>query len=663
MQFRTLQAFLANSSTLKIVNAPMQSAGLQASLADLVIVDYEGGRDLENRFDGHGIATFEGGPTYAGDFRGGLMDGNGVYKWTDGTTFTGEFRRNTITGRGKYTWPDGSTYVGEVLNGLRHGCGTMHGPIDGTPRYNGDWYNGERHGLGTLCYDAAGDSRYEGDWANNDRNGHGIMYYASGNIYEGDWVRNVKHGFGKMLWRDRSERYEGEWENDRQNGTGEHTWMQRSQESSWPGTQRQMCNRYHGQWKAGQRHGIGTFHYANGACYSGHWIQGVKDGHGVFVRDDGALYGGNFSCDRMTQDMPRCVLDSGGTHSVEPRVHLHLGDLINCDPFLGKWEETQLQKKILRFNSELKGIYLRYVPHRNGDEEMDEVFAMTTDTFLQFCEDIKISPSRLSRAYVRSVLQNMFRQHSCVIASARLHHQKQNPEELLPDQPVPISYCGKDSLHASKLAPKCRMLDRPILYREFVEAIVRISFATIFRQSVNTSIPEAFDLFMVSTMCPLYQHVAEKHVDGKVPKHQPEIITPLSGMLDALASPLDTISIRPAMTLALALLCGQAKPPGRVSKALCDSVIRDTLGALDRISQPTMTLKNMSFVSALFLSNFELTISELNDFLTELGLRVKGDAIMTQLPAAIQFATSQENTRSSHSSRCVSAISSLCYYC
>ena len=45
-------------TTLKIVNAPMQSAGLQASLADLVIVDYEGGRDLENRFDGHGIATF-----------------------------------------------------------------------------------------------------------------------------------------------------------------------------------------------------------------------------------------------------------------------------------------------------------------------------------------------------------------------------------------------------------------------------------------------------------------------------------------------------------------------------------------------------------------------------------------------------------------------------
>ena len=106
--------------------------------------------------------------------------------------------------------------------------------------------------MGTLFYDVIGECRYEGEWVSNQRHGFGVMYYASGNIYEGDWVQGVKRGVGKMIWRDSSECYEGEWSDDKQNGMGEHTWMQRSQESAWPGTQRQMCNRYHGQWKDGR---------------------------------------------------------------------------------------------------------------------------------------------------------------------------------------------------------------------------------------------------------------------------------------------------------------------------------------------------------------------------------------------------------------------------
>ena len=118
------------------------------------------------------------------------------------------------------------------------------------------------------------------------------------------WNQDVKCGAGLMLWRHRLEYYEGEWCDDKQNGNGEHIWIDLAEGHTAQSAQ-QGCNRYLGQWKDGQRHGIGTFSYANGARYLGDWVQGQKEGMGVVMRDDGALCSGTFHSDRISQSFTK----------------------------------------------------------------------------------------------------------------------------------------------------------------------------------------------------------------------------------------------------------------------------------------------------------------------------------------------------------------------
>ncbi len=129
------------------------------------------------------------------------------------------------------------------------------------------------HGTGILYYNVDSSCYYKGEWSCNKRSGHGTMQYESGNYYEGGWNQDVKCGAGLMLWRHRLEYYEGEWCDDKQNGNGEHIWIDLAEGHTAQSAQ-QGCNRYLGQWKDGQRHGIGTFSYANGARYLGDWVQG-----------------------------------------------------------------------------------------------------------------------------------------------------------------------------------------------------------------------------------------------------------------------------------------------------------------------------------------------------------------------------------------------------
>ena len=60
-----------------------------------------------------------------------------------------------------------------------------------------------------------------------------------------------------------------------------------------------MREKYLGEWNEGERHGQGTFFYANGSRYEGQWAMGAKDGHGVFTFEDGSVYEGPFEKDRM----------------------------------------------------------------------------------------------------------------------------------------------------------------------------------------------------------------------------------------------------------------------------------------------------------------------------------------------------------------------------
>lgn len=44
-----------------------------------------------------------------------------------------------------------------------------------------------------------------------------------------------------------------------------------------------MRNRYEGSWMNGERHGYGTFYYADGSKYEGEWKKNKKEGFGIFT--------------------------------------------------------------------------------------------------------------------------------------------------------------------------------------------------------------------------------------------------------------------------------------------------------------------------------------------------------------------------------------------
>lgn len=59
-----------------------------------------------------------------------------------------------------YSWAN-AVYEGELLNGLRHGYGTLRF-TDSHVVYEGEWQYGKRHGRGVLYYDALRSSYFEG---------------------------------------------------------------------------------------------------------------------------------------------------------------------------------------------------------------------------------------------------------------------------------------------------------------------------------------------------------------------------------------------------------------------------------------------------------------------------------------------------------------------
>ncbi|XP_053813088.1 radial spoke head 10 homolog B-like isoform X2 [Vidua chalybeata] len=241
-------------------------------LAQVIIKSYEG-EQVDELYEGEGFICFEGGNTYKGLFSEGCMNGEGTYTWADGVKYEGTFVKNVPMHNGRYTWNDGSVYEGSIQGGLRHGYGVFRSgthPIS----YIGYWCNGKRHGKGNIYYDQEQTSWYSGDWVNNVREGWGFRRYRSGNTYFGQWKKNLQHGRGKMTWLTDNQEYEGQWECGVQHGSGMHTcFLKRMEMSQYP-----LQNKYVGDFVKGERHGRGTFLYADGAMYSGEWVHNKKHG-------------------------------------------------------------------------------------------------------------------------------------------------------------------------------------------------------------------------------------------------------------------------------------------------------------------------------------------------------------------------------------------------
>jgi hypothetical protein len=402
------------------------------------------------------------------------MYGEGKYTFADGTIYEGQFVHNSIQGTGKYTWVDQSTYGGEVNGGLRHGAGIFV-CVSCPSRYEGQWVHGKREGEGTLYYDEKKKTSYSGQWEQGNRHGQGNMIYKSGNKYSGSWENNKKHGKGTMSWMQARERYEGQWENDKQGGHGEHLWMDSAPTNKHHhGTQKLMCNRYSGQFLDGLRHGLGTFLYANGSTYSGGWIDNQKQGTGVFTFDDGSIYEGPFEKDRMVGPKPKRQEDPKRPRNPK-EVDLHIDDLIPPTVTNPKHREravNQVNNTLLQSFSECKAIYNYYAKRSKNNSK--DTFTISMSLFWKFCKDAKFPTKSMPLASVDRILQVMRRQQLTEVELAKEKRRlAESGETFTRSEAEPIR--RKMSNMVVSIQPDLHDPDKPILFREFLEAIVRIA--------------------------------------------------------------------------------------------------------------------------------------------------------------------------------------------
>jgi len=321
------------------------------------------------------------------------LEGAVSYSWTSGIKYEGTMAMSEIEGFGKLSWPDGSRYEGSLQKGMRHGQG-VYIAKDGITRYSGQWCMGKRHGFGELVYFDDSSASYEGYWQDGKKHGYGKQAWPSGNIYEGEWEAGKMSGQGTMTWKQSSATYEqsGTWHENLPHGEGTHTWhapdpkpAQTAKE--WPS--QQMNNRYSGQWNRGQRHGFGTFYYANGSYYRGEWKDHQKHGRGRQTFEDGRVYEGDFALDRMTGTVPKDMLlpplTNFGNEDNPMRRCIDISDL---KPFSLPADQSgfpyssgvgyknadkifrELYNMLLRHLGELKELYFRYrvVNPRQGSD-------------------------------------------------------------------------------------------------------------------------------------------------------------------------------------------------------------------------------------------------------------------------------------------------------
>ncbi|MBI1221710.1 MAG: protein kinase [Bacteroidetes bacterium] len=132
--------------------------------------DFKG--DVSNgKPNGYGIAYFDDGERYEGNWVNGVRTGMGKYIFSDGTTYNGEWKNDQFNGKGKMVWTNGDEYEGSYLDGVRHGMGTYvtgGGDIRNCPdckKYQGYWKNNDKDGFG-KCFDKKGALLYAGDYSN-----------------------------------------------------------------------------------------------------------------------------------------------------------------------------------------------------------------------------------------------------------------------------------------------------------------------------------------------------------------------------------------------------------------------------------------------------------------------------------------------------------------
>jgi hypothetical protein len=101
---------------------------------------YVGEINQENKAEGYGIAIWESGHRYEGQWKDGLKHGTGIYFFKNGEKYEGEYIKNQRSGKGKYYFVNGDYYDGNWFADQRNGTGKII-LSKGGEKQNGIWEN------------------------------------------------------------------------------------------------------------------------------------------------------------------------------------------------------------------------------------------------------------------------------------------------------------------------------------------------------------------------------------------------------------------------------------------------------------------------------------------------------------------------------------------
>ena len=103
---------------------------------------------------------------------------------------------------------DNAVYDGEVVNGKRHGQGSIE--YTSGHKYKGGWFLDTHKGKGTYTW--TNGQKYVGEWLNNEHSGKGTYTQPNGRKYVGEFLNGEYSGKGRLTLSD-GRKYAGEFLN------------------------------------------------------------------------------------------------------------------------------------------------------------------------------------------------------------------------------------------------------------------------------------------------------------------------------------------------------------------------------------------------------------------------------------------------------------------
>jgi hypothetical protein len=110
--------------------------------------------------------------------------------------------------------------------------------------------------------------------------GLGQTLFPDGDMYTGEYRDNQRHGRGTYFWANHGMIYCGQWAGNKRHGVGRMIFADGA--------------RYFGAWADDKIHGVGRYTYPDGSTYNGAWVDGQKHGEGAYTFVDGSRYSGAF---------------------------------------------------------------------------------------------------------------------------------------------------------------------------------------------------------------------------------------------------------------------------------------------------------------------------------------------------------------------------------